>query len=283
MIILASFPQQSPANTLVAYMQANNIACSYQAAEQQFQVILHNDADLDAAKQMLLEFVQNPNAKKFQSFAWQNATPAELGAGSVGFSWRNGTAALFKSPLAAAILLIALVIHGLVFVFGQFELFDHLYFQPWSEVVQNGEIWRLITPTLMHFSALHIIFNLVWWWILGLDIEQKLGLGMLLAIYLTTGIISNLAQFWVSGPNFGGLSGVVYGLFGFVWWMGWLRPDKGLSLSKPLIGFMLLWLVIGYADVLWINMANTAHLTGLISGCVLALFYASLHRKPLNG
>lgn len=279
MIVLAAFPQKSPANTLVAYMQANNIACSCQAQEQQFQVILHDDSDLEEAKQMLLEFVQNPNAKKFQSFAWQIAAPAELGAGNSHFSLSNIANSLFKSPFAAAILLIALAIHGLVFVFGQFELFDHLYFQPWSEVMQSGEVWRLITPTLMHFSALHIIFNLVWWWILGSDIEHKLGLGLLVAIYLITGLLSNLAQFWVSGPNFGGLSGVVYGLFGFVWWMGWLRPDKGLSLSKPLIGFMLLWLVIGFADVLWINMANTAHLTGLVSGCLLALLASRVFAK----
>jgi len=29
-------------------------------------------------------------------------------------------------------------------------------------------------------------------------------------------------------------------------------------------------LVLGYADILWVNMANAAHTAGLISGCLLA-------------
>ena len=41
-------------------------------------------------------------------------------------------------------------------------------------------------------------------------------------------------------------------------------------ISKPIIGFLLFWLVLGYVDVLPVNMANTAHLLGLVSGCLLA-------------
>ncbi len=78
----------------------------------------------------------------------------------------------------------------------------------------------------------------------------------------------------VSGPNFGGLSGVVYGLFGYVWWLGWLKPEKGLGISNALVGFLLVWLMLGYLDVLPVNMANTAHLLGLLTGCLMALFKA---------
>jgi len=85
-------------------------------------------------------------------------------------------------------------------------------------------------------------------------------------------IASNLAQFLVSGPNFGGLSGVVYALVGFVWWSGYLAPEKGLTLSKPIIGFLLFWLLLGFVDLLPVNVANTAHLVGLISGCLMAVF-----------
>ena len=47
-----------------------------------------------------------------------------------------------------------------------------------------------------------------------------------------------------------------------------------MTLPRAIVGFMLVWLVIGYADVLWVNMANTAHLVGLISGCLLAALLA---------
>ncbi|MFT5298270.1 MAG: GlpG protein, partial [Colwellia sp.] len=129
---------------------------------------------------------------------------------------------------------------------------------------------RLLGPALFHFSWLHIVFNTMWWWQLGGSVERILGKGALINLFLITALFSNLGQFIVTGPNFGGLSGVVYGLVGYVWWYGWLAPEKGLMISKPIIGFLLFWLVLGYVDVLPVNMANTAHLLGLVSGCLLA-------------
>ena len=104
------------------------------------------------------------------------------------------------------------------------------------------------------------------------SIEKELGKGTLINLFLVSAIFSNLGQFFVSGANFGGLSGVVYALVGFVWWYGYLAPEKGLSLSKPIIGFLLFWLVLGFLDILPVNVANTAHLLGLISGCLLAVY-----------
>ena len=119
----------------------------------------------------------------------------------------------------------------------------------------------------------------MWWWQLGGSVERVLGKGALINLFLVTAIFSNLGQFIVTGPNFGGLSGVVYGLVGYVWWYGWLSPEKGLTISKPIIGFLLFWLVLGYVDVLPVNMANTAHLLGLVSGCLLAAINILLMKR----
>ena len=110
----------------------------------------------------------------------------------------------------------------------------------------------------------------MWWWQLGGSIEQVIGKFSLFTVLIVSALVSNVGQFMVDGPNFGGLSGVVYALVGYVWWMGWLMPEKGLSLSKPIIGFMLFWLLLGYTSLMPINVANTAHLLGLVSGCALA-------------
>ena len=72
------------------------------------------------------------------------------------------------------------------------------------------------------------------------------------------------------GPNFGGLSGVVYGLLGFCWIHSFLNPNKPALVSTAIVGFMLIWLVLGFADVLFVGMANWAHLGGLLSGMVFA-------------
>jgi GlpG protein len=42
---------------------------------------------------------------------------------------------------------------------------------------------------------------------------------------------------------------------------------------------MLVWLALGFADVLFINMANWAHLGGLVAGASLGVFVANSHKK----
>ena len=121
----------------------------------------------------------------------------------------------------------------------------------------------------MHFSIAHIAFNLLWWWQFGGDIEKKLGSGKLLQIFVLSAALSGAAQYWVEGANFGGLSGVVYALMGYLWVIGWRRPDKGLFIPRPLVVFMLAWLVLGFVQP-FMAIANSAHLVGLLAGCGLA-------------
>ena len=83
----------------------------------------------------------------------------------------------------------------------------------------------------------------------------------------------------VPGINFGGLAGVVYGLLGFYWILGWLRPHWGFVLNKGVIGFMLAWLALGYVDILPVNMANTAHTLGLLTGMIWAVVFAQLGKR----
>ncbi|MDF5668386.1 rhomboid family intramembrane serine protease, partial [Vibrio parahaemolyticus] len=71
--------------------------------------------------------------------------------------------------------------------------------------------------------------------------------------------------------NLGGLSGVVYALLGYLWILGYRLPHLGLPLPKPIIVFMLVWLVLGFVQP-FMAIANTAHLVGLLSGMAIALF-----------
>ncbi|MCV5948796.1 rhomboid family intramembrane serine protease, partial [Escherichia coli] len=68
-----------------------------------------------------------------------------------------------------------------------------------------------------------------------------------------------------------GLSGVVYALLGYLWVLGYRLPHLGLTLPKSIIGFMLVWLVLGFVQP-FMAIANTAHLAGLLAGMAIALF-----------
>jgi GlpG protein len=61
----------------------------------------------------------------------------------------------------------------------------------------------------------------------------------------------------------------VYALLGYSWFIGWLAPERGISVSKPIVGFMLIWIILGYVQP-FMAIANTAHLVGLITGCAFA-------------
>ena len=128
----------------------------------------------------------------------------------------------------------------------------------------------------MHGSLMHVVMNLFWWWLLASKFERTFGTSSLILLFVVSSLASNVAQLMYNGPNFLGLSGVVYALFGFTWWISWLRPNWGLFLPKGIIVFMLIWLVLGYADIFWVSFANEAHTFGLISGCLLALLLHQL-------
>ena len=176
-----------------------------------------------------------------------------------------------KTPVTSVVIAICVVVYALSYLgaFGTIE--QVLGIRGLDELRITHEWWRLLGPAFIHFGVMHIVFNLLWWWILGSQLERIFGSVGLGIIFVVSAVASNTAQLTFHGPNFGGLSGVVYALFGFVWWIGFLRPQWGIGLPNNLIVFMLAWLVLGYTEILWVDMANEAHLFGLISGCVLAL------------
>ncbi|MCO4756441.1 MAG: rhomboid family intramembrane serine protease [Oceanospirillaceae bacterium] len=174
---------------------------------------------------------------------------------------------------------------GITFLIGMGENFEYFRLFTMTDIVErngevfttslthtftNGELWRLFTPVFLHFSLLHIIFNLLWVWIVGSKIEYFQGRWALAGLVLFSGISSNLAQFYISGPLFGGMSGVVFALLGYAWLWDRRNPAKAVGLPPALFGFMIVWLVLGYSGLLegmgLGAIANTAHLAGLIAG-----------------
>ena len=140
----------------------------------------------------------------------------------------------------------------------------------------NNEWWRLITPTFLHFSITHLVFNCLWIYILGSRIEKLDGLSIFLFIFILTGVLSNAGQFfWTQQYLFGGLSGAVYGLLGYCFIIELDGRHGRYGLPEALYLFMFIWLLVGFTGVLSFfgfgNVANTAHLVGMIAGFVLGL------------
>jgi GlpG protein len=148
------------------------------------------------------------------------------------------------------------------------------------EVFQHGEFWRLLTPVFLHFGVLHLVFNMMWLYQLGGMIEARQSSLRLLLLVVVTGIFSNLAQCLVAGPQFGGMSGVVYALAGYVWMQGKYDRASGLFLNEQSVTILLVWLVVCFTGVFG-PVANYAHLGGLVSGMAIGRLLAYLAmRRP---
>lgn len=139
--------------------------------------------------------------------------------------------------------------------------------------LQSGQLWRLFTPDFLHFSLAHLAFNLAMLWFLASQVEIMLGRGWFLLVFVGSSLGSNVLQYLLEGPFFGGLSGAVYGFLGYCW----LAQQRSLRFHLPpmLMPFALVWLLIGLTPLPeWLSMgrmANGAHFGGLMAGLVLAL------------
>jgi GlpG protein len=135
--------------------------------------------------------------------------------------------------------------------------------------VSEGQLWRLVTPIFVHFGILHIGLNMLWTWQLGTLIEYRRGTVLLAALVIVSGVISNLAEYYASGPAFGGMSGVIFALLGYLWIQGRFNPGFGIILNSKLVTMVMLWFVVCWSGILsyfGVHIANFAHTAGLLTG-----------------
>ncbi|TEA59958.1 rhomboid family intramembrane serine protease [Pseudomonas sp. CH235] len=196
------------------------------------------------------------------------------------------------------ILLLSLIVGGLTFLgdnldtmrwltFLDFRVVgDYIHFTPLADSLAAGQWWRLFTPMLIHFGVLHLAMNGMWYWELGRRIESRQGSVNLIGLTLLFGLVSNYAQFAWSGPSlFGGLSGVLYGLLGHCWIFQLLAPNPAYRLPRGVLVMMLVWLVICMSGLISMigfgEIANAAHVSGLLIGCLTGLLGGLYNRRKL--
>ncbi|PNA04077.1 MULTISPECIES: rhomboid family intramembrane serine protease [unclassified Pseudomonas] len=196
------------------------------------------------------------------------------------------------------ILLLSLIVGGLTFLgdnldtmrwltFLDFRVVgDYIHFTPLADSLAAGQWWRLFTPMLIHFGILHLAMNGMWYWELGRRIESRQGSVNLIGLTLLFGLVSNYAQFAWGGPSlFGGLSGVLYGLLGHCWIFQLLAPNPAYRLPRGVLAMMLVWLLVCMSGLISMigfgEIANAAHVSGLLIGCFTGLLGGLYNRRKL--
>ena len=252
------------AQSLADYLSSRGMHCELTQSEVGITVWLADESRSGEAEPEVKRFLKEPYHPRYAEASWQSGTPnsrIDYSAGhhslTAHFLMQAGPVTLLVMALCTCLFILQLI--GL-------NLYASLSFHQDVSQLSGWQIWRFVTPAFLHFSALHLIFNLMWWWYLAGLVERQLGTSKLLTLLLVGAVIPNLLEFLLSGPDFGGLSAVVNTLVGYCWIVGRMKPDGEVKLQDGIFIFMVVWLAIGFSGLLGNNLANAAHLSGLAIG-----------------
>ena len=249
---------------------------------------VYSNNDVQAVKQQLADWLKsslrqanaggsNPNLSVFSV-----AEPAKL--------WRKGNFAyqeFWRCPLTWLLVITCI---GVALVSGMGGntssvrylfyplLADASLFGLLAEIDSFSIALRTLTPIFLHFGELHLIFNLLWLWYFGRQLEDKISWWEFALLITVTAFVGNTAQYWQLGyNNFGGMSGVIYGLMGFVWTLSKGLPYSGFFISTKMFIAFLVGLVFMelFASS---TIATAAHVGGLLSGLAAGVIFAAYYR-----
>lgn len=287
---IGSLPDETSAQRFGDYLLTRGIQANVERGEREWSIWIYDEDDVTKARDELAAYVANPDAPHYREAAGaaaelreasiKKAIAARKKVVNVRERWRRTPTT--GAPITLMLIFISIVVAFYTQVGRENEpLMARLRISPFEErifvngppllhKVREGEVWRLVTPIFLHFGTMHIVFNLWMLYQFGMMIEFRMGSLKYLLLVLAMAVLSNFAQYWFRGPYFGGMSGVLYGLFGYAWMKGRFDPHSGFALPQSTVTIMMAWYVLcmfGFVG----NVANWAHGAGLLVGVVAGL------------
>jgi GlpG protein len=268
-----TIPTRPDAERFANYLLSLGITSKLEPAGAEWAIWIHDENQIPRSKEELDQFQRQPNDERYKAAeqlarqARREAAEKKRQAERNYIDMRNQWANPWRRrgvTMSMIIVCVALALH----VFGDSS--DALMFS-WPDILA-GEVWRLVTPIFLHaplgVMPLHLVFNMWMLYDLGTLVERQIGSLRFVLLLLLVALASNYLQFAARGPNFVGMSGVVYGLFGYAWVRGRLDPTSGLYLRPSIAVVMIAWFLLCAAGVIG-NVANWAHGGGLAAGALL--------------
>ncbi|HSH93729.1 MAG TPA: rhomboid family intramembrane serine protease [Roseimicrobium sp.] len=272
-------------------------------ADGTFSVWIHSDDQIAAAQEILAQYRLNPSAPEFQKVAEE--ARKEFGR-RLAESERQAARTFNRSQIwpswsIGPVTIIIMAVCGVVFLFSKMGydrdalmgLFitkirvdgDYMYWMKGLPEIRSGEVWRLVTPIFIHFGPIHLMFNMLWMKDLGTIVERKVSPGFLGWFIVVVAAVSNYAEFrWGGIASFGGMSGIIYALFGYIWIRGKYDPESGFYIAPSTVWMMMIWFVVCVSGALPVGVANIVHGVGLgmgmVWGYLAAMNWFGLIKRP---
>ena len=184
----------------------------------------------------------------------------------------------------------AIMLISLLALFGYFfdEQLSQLFIYN-RELIEQGQIWRIITGHLLHTNGYHLVLNLSALWMLWALHGHYYSFKNITSLFITSGIICSIGLFYFSPSitQYVGLSGVLHGLFIFGAALDVSYKDKSTGKASFRVSglLMLVGIIIklAYEQLFGANeqvsmliaakVAIDAHLWGAIGGLIFILLY----------
>jgi len=135
-------------------------------------------------------------------------------------------------------------------------------------LLEQGEWWRLVTAAFLHYGPFHLLLNMVALYWFGSLLEERIGSGRYLLLYLVSGLAGSAgALLWSNGfltPTVGA-SGAIFGILGAGLVLERQRDYVfgGSALGVIVINFVFTFSISG--------ISKGGHLGGLVGGILCAL------------
>ncbi|WP_066060027.1 rhomboid family intramembrane serine protease [Robertmurraya korlensis] len=175
-------------------------------------------------------------------------------------------------PIITGIILIHIVLYILM-VLPFFP--GGLIFESFAGVnlyIMEGEFWRLVTPMFLHSGFPHLLFNSFSLVLFGPGLEHILGRKRFITLYLSTGILANVATLLLKPLTYThvGSSGAIFGLFGIYLAMIFFRKEMlSRENTQVVLAIVVIGVIMTFVNA---NVNVTAHIFGLLSGLILGSF-----------
>jgi membrane associated rhomboid family serine protease len=136
----------------------------------------------------------------------------------------------------------------------------------WAPFIADGDYWRLITAAFLHYGPFHLLLNMLGLYWFGSLLEQRIGSGRFLLIYLVSGLAGSAGALVVSPTNpTVGASGAIFGILGagLV-----LEHQRDYVFGGSALGVIVANLVLTF---FWPGISIGGHIGGLIGGAASML------------
>ena len=151
-----------------------------------------------------------------------------------------------------------------------------LYGAKFNVFIRQGELWRFFTPMLLHASVMHIGFNMYALYAFGNGLEQRLGHGRFLVLYILSGFSGSVLSFLFTSGYSIGASGAIFGLIGaegvFLYQNRKLFGYQAMKAMQNVIFVVAINLFLGLSP----GIDNWGHVGGLLGGLILSWFASPL-------